>query len=235
MGGCTQSRLLPHSLKGTDVPPANTVDASGKASALPTGLASPADVTSSTEPPGATAAQTSTLMPAAAPAIAASATALAANGQPRGASRRCHHGRGSARLSAAASSRLSTSSFERICETWYFAPATVIPSRWAISSFVRPMRSRSRTSCSRRVSCSGDRRFHMMALSSLGTERHALVLSWVYLCEIRGQSQGVQRWPEDEAGQLRDGGEAAKPSAGPGRRCGGGRGGEGRGDPGWGG
>src|SRR5439155_5563016 len=49
-----------------------------------------------------------------------------------------HHRRRSPMATAAASSRVATPSFERICETWYFAPSSEMLRRWAISSFVKP-------------------------------------------------------------------------------------------------
>jgi len=89
--------------------------------------------------------------PSAAAVAAAAGPNLAQSGQ------RAHEpGRSSGR-DAAASSRVATPSFERICETWYFAPSSEMSRRWAISSFVKPWPRRARTSRSRGVRTSGGR------------------------------------------------------------------------------
>jgi hypothetical protein len=106
------------------------------------------------------------------------------------------------------SSRVATPSFERICETWYFAPASEISRREAISSFVRPRRIKWRTSRSRAVSWSGDRRFHIVALSCHARESDALVLSCANLGAAQFEGQGPSAFADDAGAVAGEDGDA---------------------------
>jgi len=81
------------------------------------------------------------------------------------------------------SSRVATPNLDRICETWYFAPAMLMSSRRAISSLVRPSLRRSRTSRSRGVRSSARLRFQMAALLCHLFGRDSLVSSYANLTQ----------------------------------------------------